>query len=217
MATKNNLDVGGEAPHHTELAARYRIGDGVYDLTQIVAAVKGEQSNDDWNARTMGDRLDALKGYLKDQDAEKVEDEQASEPEQPDTGAAQPDEPALNDEAVKLVEAASKAEGPVDTLRAFGQNPEADAVEELIASNQRLVDVIDAVRARLGLTDEDNSTVMEALDALFEKANAKPAVEEGSVADRVGNIEKHAGVKPDENAALEDRVVVLERALGYRR
>ena len=74
MATKNNLDVGGEAPHHTELADRYRIEGAVYDLTQIIPAVKGEQSNDDWNARTMGDRLEAIKSYLKDQDADDVLD-----------------------------------------------------------------------------------------------------------------------------------------------
>ena len=72
--TKNNLDVGAEAPHHTKLANRYKIEDNVYDLTQIAAAVKGEQSNDDWNARTMGDRLEAIKSYLKDQDAEKVDE-----------------------------------------------------------------------------------------------------------------------------------------------
>lgn len=74
MATKNNLDVGGEAPVHKELAARYTIEGNVYDLGQIVAAVKGEQSNDEWNGRTLTDRLGVVKAYIADMKAEKVDD-----------------------------------------------------------------------------------------------------------------------------------------------
>lgn len=175
MATKNNLDVGGEAPHHTELADRYRIEGAVYDLTQIIAAVKGEQSNDDWNARTMGDRLDATKAYLKSVDAEKVEDDAGDEPQQdaPDGDGNNAD--PLDSEYAKrlerdaaLLDAATAATGPVDTLRAFNQDDEAQEVEDLIASNERLTDQIAAIRDRL---DAGDGLITDALDALFEKAS----------------------------------------------
>ena len=115
MATKNNLDVGGEAPHHTELSDRYRIEGAVYDLTQIIAAVKGEESNDAWNARTMGDRLDATKAYLKSVDAEK-----ASEAEQRAVAAEQ-DASQLRGEVQRLRSASTRDKplhGHVDDLKA---------------------------------------------------------------------------------------------------
>lgn len=197
MATKNNLDVGGEAPHHTELSDRYRIGDGVYDLTQIVAAVKGEQSNDDWNGRTMGDRLDAIKGYLKDQEAEKVSDDentagdgetvrdgngnilehpaQIAGSDGNDAGgtgtatAVQGDTMSDEDkEAVELVRAGKAAQGPVETLRAFKQEDEAKEVEDILSSNERLSDTIAGVREKLGITDE-TASIAEAVDELQTK------------------------------------------------
>lgn len=199
MATKNNLDVGGEAPHHTELADRYRIEGAVYDLTQIIAAVKGEQSNDDWNARTMGDRLDATKAYLKSVDAEKVDETentagdgetvrdgngnilehpaQIAGSDGNDAGgtgtatAVQGDTMSDEDkEAIELVKAAKTAQGPVDTLRAFKQEDEAKEVEDLMSSNERLTDQIAAIRDKLKLTD-DTQSIAEALDALAEKAS----------------------------------------------
>lgn len=197
MATKNNLDVGGEAPHHTELADRYRIEGAVYDLTQIIAAVKGEQSNDDWNARTMGDRLDATKAYLKSVDAEKVDETentagdgetvrdgngnilehpaQIAGSDGNDAGgtgtatAVQGDTLSDEDkEALDQVRAGRAAVGPVDTLRAFNQNDEADEVEELQQQNERLTDQIAAIRDRL---DAGDGLITDALDALFEKAS----------------------------------------------
>ena len=192
MATKNNIDVGGEAPHHTELAARYQIEGAVYDLTQIIVAVKGGQSNDDWNARTMGDRLDAIKAYLKSVDAEKVEDaEQVTESSESNTDeqsatagdeagsagggigtgdsgdsgdAAATPEP---DEARRLLDAATAAEGPVETLRAFNQNDEADHV-------QSLMDTLNDVRTKLAAeVGEGVSSVLEALDNLIEQKRAQ--------------------------------------------
>ena len=139
MATKNNLDVGGEAPHHTELSSRYKIEGGVYDLTQIIAAVKGEQSNDDWNARTVGDRLDALKAYLKDQKAENVED---------DAGGEQQDAP--EGDGVNHTDLFEKAE-----------------VEELMASAGVMSDKLEAVRTAFGVEFEDN--LVEAIGALTQK------------------------------------------------
>lgn len=199
MATKNNLDVGGETPHHTELATRYRIGDGVYDLAQITAAVKGEQSNDDWNARTMGDRLDAIKGYLKDQEAEKVADDENTSGdgetvrdgngnilEHPaqiagsdgnDAGgsgtaqAVQGDTMSDEDkEAIELVRAGKSAQGPVDTLRAFKQEDEAQEVETALAERDALREQINDVRAKLQLTD-DTADLLRAVDALNARAS----------------------------------------------
>lgn len=225
MATKNNLDVGGEAPHHTELATRYKIGDGVYDLTQIVAAVKGEQSNDDWNARTMGDRLDALKGYLKDQDAEKVADDEntagdgetvrdgngnilehpaqiagSDGNEAGGTGTAtavQGDTMSDEDkQAIDLVRAGRAAVGPVDTLRAFNQNDEADEVEKLEQERDSLRDQIADVRTKFELTD-DTADLIEAIDALATKAN--------EAEQRAHDADVAASKLRDENMRLRER------------
>lgn len=150
MATKNNLDVGGEMPHHTELSDNYKIGDGVYDLAQIVAAVKDAQSNDDWNARTMTDRLGAIKTYLKDMNAEKVtkavpadmDVEKVVVPDEVDVkiepGAVNYVGDAGADDYTDMFVKATAATGPVDTLRAFNQHVEADEVEALKAENEEL-------------------------------------------------------------------------------
>ncbi len=234
MATKNNLDVGGEAPHHTELAARYRIGDGVYDLTQIVAAVKGEQSNDDWNARTMGDRLDAIKAYLKDQDAEKVDETEntagdgetvrsatgevlehaeqmnsgADTPSSQDRVKDQPLEPrdAEMVEAVELVQAGRAASGPVETLRAFKQEDEAVEVEELISSLERTNDMIEAIRQRVNA----DGPIADAIDALFEKltdAENRATVAEqdaSQLRDKVRRLEERSTRDKPLHGAIED-------------
>lgn len=236
MATKNNLDVGGEAPHHTELSARYRIGDGVYDLTQIIAAVKGEQSNDEWNGRTMGDRLDAIKSYLKDQEAEKVDDTEntagdgetvrdgngnilehpaqiAGSDGNDATGsgtatAVQGDTMSDEDkEALDQVRAGRAAVGPVDTLRAFNQNDEADEVEELQQQNERLTDQIKAISDRLNAGD---GLIADALDALFEKANeaeqrAITAEQDASqLRDKVRRLEERSTRDKPLHGAVED-------------
>lgn len=177
MATKNNLDVGGEAPVHKDLGNRYRIEGTVYDLGQIVAAVKGEQSDEDWNKRTLTDRLDTVKAYVKDMNAEKVDDAENTAGDgtvKDGTGQIIGGGAESNEEAAKALEqlhAAAGAVGPVDTLRAFNQDDEAKEVEDLIASNERLTDQIAAIRDRLKLTDGDNTTISEALDALQEKAS----------------------------------------------
>lgn len=197
MATKNNLDVGAETPHHTDLAERYRIEGTVYDLSQIIAAVKGEQSNDDWNSRTMGDRLDATKSYLKSVDAEKVDETentagdgetvrdgngnilehpaQIAGSDGNDAGGSGPAQAIQGDtmsdedkEAIELVKAAKTATGAVDTLRAFKQEDEAKEVEDLKSSNERLSDQIAAIRDKLGAGD---GLITDAIDALADKAS----------------------------------------------
>ena len=225
MATKNNLDVGGETPHHTELSSRYRIGDGVYDLSQIAAAVKGEQSNDDWNARTMGDRLDAIKSYLKDQDAEKVDETentagdgetvrdgngnilehpaQIAGSDGNDAGgsgkatAVQGDTMSDEDrEAIELVRAGKTAQGPVDTLRAFKQEDEAAEVEKLQSDNQSLKQQIADVRAKLELKD-DTLDLIGAVGALQEKAS--------EAEQRATTAEQDASQLRDKVRRLEER------------
>lgn len=225
MATENNLDVGGEAPHHTELADRYRIEGAVYDLTQIIAAVKGEQSNDDWNARTMDDRLDATKAYLKSVDAEKVDETentagdgetvrdgngnilehpaQIAGSDGNDAGgtgtatAVQGDTLSDDDkEALDQVRAGRAAVGPVDTLRAFNRNDEADEVEKLEQERDSLRDQIADVRAKLELKD-DTLDLIEAVGALQEKAS--------EAEQRATTAEQDASQLRDKVRRLEER------------
>lgn len=72
MATKNNLDIGEEAPHHTELSNRYRINGEVYDLSQVIATARGDATDVEWNDQTMTERLATIKAYLSSVNAEKV-------------------------------------------------------------------------------------------------------------------------------------------------
>lgn len=66
MATKNNLDAGTDDVAHKDLATHFAIGGEVYSLASVIVAVQGDQSADDWNKRTLKDRLDAIKQYLAD-------------------------------------------------------------------------------------------------------------------------------------------------------
>src|SRR5690606_16158134 len=78
-------------------------------------------------------------------------------------------------EALQMVVAGRGAVGPVDTLRAFNQEAEAVEVEELKASHERLLDVVENVRTRLSAaTTEEVTSIITALDNLIERAN-KPA------------------------------------------
>lgn len=134
MAKVNNLDVlEDEGIHHKELAGSYLIQGGVYDLGSVVDAVRGEQSVDDWNARTMADRLENIKLYLEEVGAEEVN---------PDSG--------MDDSAkIAAFDKGATAKGALETLRAFNQTEEAAEVEamvkrvaELEAENQQLRDQI---------------------------------------------------------------------------
>lgn len=145
MAAKNNLDVGGGAPHHTELSDRYRIEGAVYDLTQIIAAVKGEQSNDDWNARTMGDRLDATKAYLKSVDAEKVDE----------TENTAGDGETVRDGNGAVIQHADGESGPTQA-----------EYDELRASADRMAGVIEVARVELGLPEDVEPSLAEGIKAV---------------------------------------------------
>lgn len=164
MATKNNLNVGSEAPHHTELAARYRIGDTTYDLAQVIAAVKGDASDDDWNGKTMGDRLDGIKDYLKNVDAQKVDDAENTSSDSADqlqAGEGDNGDNATDGqgaEAAGLFEAASRAVGPVDTLLAFRQEAEAEEVSKLIEERDGLRKQLDEVRTALSVGEDGDLT-----------------------------------------------------------
>lgn len=132
MAKVDNLDVvEGEAVHHKELAGSYLIQGGVYDLASVVAATKGEQSDEDWNKRTMVERLDAIKAYLSEVEATEVN---------PDNGMS-------DGEKIAAFDKGATARGALETLRAFNQSGEAAEVEamarriaELEAENKTLRD-----------------------------------------------------------------------------
>lgn len=210
MATKNNLDVGGEAPHHTELSDRYKIEGAVYDLTQIIAAVKGEQSNDDWNARTMGDRLDATKAYLKSVDAEKVDE----------TENTAGDGETVRDGNGAIIQHADGESGPTQA-----------EYDELRASADRMADVIEVARVELGLPEttgdvepslaegikavkqqivdireklkiDAQADIIEAIDALADKANE---AEQRAVAAEQDASQLRGKVKRLEERATRDK------------
>lgn len=132
MAKVNNLDVAeGEGVHHKELAGSYLIQGGVYDLGSVVDAVRGEQPVEDWNKRTMADRLENIKLYLEEVGAEE----------------ANPGSDMSDGDKVAAFDAGATAQGALETLRAFNQNDEAAEVEalqqrvaELEAENQSLRD-----------------------------------------------------------------------------
>lgn len=132
MAKVNNLDVvADEGIHHKELAGSYLIQGGVYDLASVVTAVKGEQSDDDWNKRTMAERLDAIKAYLADVEATEVN----------------PGSDMDDSAKIAAFDKGATAKGALETLRAFNQTEEAAEVEtmarrlaELEAENKTLRD-----------------------------------------------------------------------------
>ena len=212
MATKNNLDVGGEAPHHTELAERYRIGDSVYDLSQVIAAVKGDQGDDEWNGETMGSRLDRIKEYVKTVDAEKVEaDENTAQDDagQLDVnGNGQDATDSQGAEAAGMFKAASRVSGPVDTLRAFKQDDEADEVEKLIEERDGLRKQLEDIRAELSLGEDDDITT-RLQDWKQDMAEASSRVEaaenaRNELAKRVRQLEDRATRGPALHGSVDE-------------
>lgn len=190
MATKNNLDVGGEAPHHTELADRYRIEGAVYDLTQIIAAVKGEQSNDDWDARTMGDRLDATKAYLKSVDAEKVDE----------TENTAGDGETVRDGNGAVIQHADGESGPT----------QAD-YDELRASADRMADVIEVARVKLGLPETTEDTEPSLAEGIKAVKQQIVDIREKLKIDAQADIIEAIDALTDKASEAEQRAVAAER------
>lgn len=182
MANKNNLDLDKDnVPHHTELSAAYKMGGTSYGLWPIVAAVAGytgslDEADDSkpeiaaWNADTMGNRLDKIKAYLKDNNAE------------PDTGIEQ--QPAAEtsgtdsdgEEVAELRASNSRMADTLDTIRSrlemddgSGVKQIVEAIDDLqercIAQARRLADYEDAE----GVTSEDTVTVESSVGARLKR------------------------------------------------
>lgn len=202
MATKNNLDVGGEAPVHKDLAARYRIDGNVYDLGQIVAAVKGEQSDEDWNARTLTDRLAAIKTYIGDMSAEKVEDTENTA-----------GDGTVKDGEGNVLETAGQAAGSTGGV----QQPEPPTQQEADQNEETANELADT-KHQLGVYSEGYTSALAELgmsqytfDDIVEAANDPVTAGIRGLKDRMSDVRGALGIREEDDVieAVKDQQKAL--------